>query len=106
MECKHDYYIRNNSNEGCWQCKVDKLQAELEKHRWIPVSERPPENIKDVLALRYSTWNRAYYDKETQKWYDASTNLCLDKVTHWMPIILPKPDGAVSSTEAQEGDNG
>ena len=58
-------------------------------HRWIPVAERSPENISDVLALRDSTWDRAYYDEQTQKWYDASTNLCLDKITHWKLIILP-----------------
>ena len=74
------------------------FQAELEKYRWIPVSERLPKVFKDVYCYR----SRAVLITTESLfcvlgWYNSSDR-CLenvegtiDLVTHWMPIpILPK----------------
>ena len=66
--------------------------AELEeKQRWIPVSERLPDNWESVLTIDISKSTRdmvtAFYNPETSLW---STHFSCDLwVTHWMP--LPEP---------------
>lgn len=66
--------------------------AELESaQRWIPVSERLPDNWKSVLTIDISKSTRdmatAFYNPETSLW---SNNFSWDSwVTHWMP--LPEP---------------
>lgn len=66
--------------------------AELEeKQRWIPVSERLPDNWESVLTIDISKSTQdvvtAFYNPETSRW---STHVSCDLwVTHWMP--LPEP---------------
>ena len=66
--------------------------AELEaERRWIPVSERLPDNWESVLTIDISKSTRdmvtAFYNPETSLW---STHVSCDLwVTHWMP--LPEP---------------
>ena len=66
--------------------------AELEvAQRWIPVSERLPDNWESVLTIDISKSTRdmvtAFYNPETSLW---STHFSCDLwVTHWMP--LPEP---------------
>ena len=67
--------------------------AELEAaQRWIPVSERLPDNWKPVLTIDMSESTRvpvpAFYDPETSLWTTHLPNYDL-WVTHWMP--LPEP---------------
>ena len=67
--------------------------AELEaERRWIPVSERLPDNWKPVLTIDMSESTRvpvpAFYDPETSLWSTHLPNYDL-WVTHWMP--LPEP---------------
>ena len=67
---------------------IEQLQAELEKHRWIPVSERLPESSGVVLVL-LSDGNiiqaiSAYW-VNYKGWLNQS-------ITHWKPIILPEPE--------------
>ena len=67
--------------------------AELEeKQRWIPVSERLPENWKSVLTIDISKSTQdmvtAFYNPETSLW---STHFSMYSdsdlwVTHWMPL--------------------
>ena len=67
--------------------------AELEAaQRWIPVSERLPENWKSVLTIDISKSTRdmvsAFYNPETSLW---STHFSMYSdsdlwVTHWMPL--------------------
>ena len=78
-------------------------EAEKQKPRWIPVTERSPENTE-----KYSTPTQFYedidadYDEETDEyyfpegWWEVIKNWdeysCVaieDTVTHWMP--LPEP---------------
>ena len=77
-----------------------RLGAEREKRRWIPVSERLPEESKRVLAAgRFDDIQVAYWDK--QKWY-----LVINRRPYnygplaWMP--LPEPYQLPVLTEAGE----
>ena len=68
---------------------IDELE---EKQRWIPVSERLPDNWESVLTIDISKSTRdmvtAFYDPETSLWSTHLPNYDL-WVTHWMP--LPEP---------------
>lgn len=74
------------------------LCDELDKHRWIPVSERLPEreNNKHCASSQVlcSTGNHSFvgrYDHKYKRWsLQLDGNIKLHGVTHWMPIILPK----------------
>ena len=61
--------------------------------KWIPVSEKLPEEYVNVLVfLRSLDWNSIYYSidhlMEDGQWWKASTSW-KHEVTHWMP--LPEP---------------
>lgn len=87
------------------QAEVEQLKAELEKHRWIPISERLPERLpkkgysQNVWVSDGKRVTEAWYVYEScfeHHNYWASDYhkrpLWLEKdVTHWKPIILPKP---------------
>lgn len=65
--------------------------SETTTHKWIPVTERLPEDIRHVLVYHKLSGcgycDRAWYDSDAQKWRSAlKMNM---KVTHWMP--LPEP---------------
>ena len=89
--------------------RIKELEAELEKSRWIPVSESLPNTMKPILfcwrpidyqqmphhkEIVVGTFN--YTDEQglhihtpekvwvNGKYYDIKTH-----ITHWMPIILP-----------------
>lgn len=96
--CKmHNTYP--NDNEPCWQCinkfGDDKLQAELEKHRWIPVSERLPEDGQ-FCHLYMPEFNsncpqKGWYLPDKKVWMTLlKSHNRTRKVTHWKPIILPE----------------
>ena len=65
---------------------IEELQSQLP--RWIPVSDRLPENDKTVLV-----WNRRnsreYFDV-----YDHGRWIILEweDITHWMPLPEPPKD--------------
>lgn len=84
-----------------WQTKLTKSMcgetlAELSKPRWIPVTERLPEDGSDVLAYLDSRITAANYYKET--WQDCVMGrLYLTEegfVTHWMPLPEPPKEEA------------
>jgi len=85
------------------------LASEREKHKWIPVSEKLPENGQTVLILHYGECGMATFDGnpenidgdsfypsfcfETSRWWWDENNYCNgsddDCPTHWQP--LPEP---------------
>lgn len=68
-------------------------QGKKDAAKWIPVSERLPENRGDVLLCR-KWWNEirnpqmGWYNEVSRGWFDLS-NREIRNVTHWMP--LPEP---------------
>ena len=92
---------------GCWGrwCarlikKNKQLEAELDKHRWIPVSERLPEEEKHPEAIGHSK-NVWCYDKSLRMpyWvdcYDVKYKVWLvsgkSGPACWMPIIPLEKD--------------
>ena len=78
--------------EGCRHRNIEIhfLQAVLKAHRWIPVSERLPEEGCYVLVTsgKYVTTDRYYGDESLGfTWQGESP---YHKHTHWKPIILPE----------------
>ncbi|KKM21497.1 hypothetical protein LCGC14_1634790 [marine sediment metagenome] len=76
--------------------ELDQLQAELDKHRWIPVEERLPKRhkVKEyrsnmVLVCGDNEAWRACWRYDYNQWMNADF-YGLQKPTHWKPIILPK----------------
>ncbi len=76
-----------------------RLRAELDKHRWIPVGERLPEErkhregfldglSKDVWVTDEKIIDKAFYNINTEKWICGQ--LMMGKITYWMPITLPQ----------------
>lgn len=68
--------------------------------KWIPVSERLPENKQTVLAIRkdgsmFIGYHITYID--TGRWHiwtaRNSTKLITQIVTHWMPLPMPPEEG-------------
>lgn len=86
---------------GCktWEDMADYLIANgVTVQRWIPVTERLPEDEFEVLAkTEYGGQVVAIYDSEHKEWQNWSDEyreyygFCgyMGKVTHWMP--LPEP---------------
>lgn len=82
-----------------WSRQIIELEsenAELEaERRWIPVSERMPDDWESVLTIDISKSTRdvvsAFYNPETSLW---STPFSSDLwVTHWMPLPEPPEKG-------------
>ena len=85
--------------------KVIKLQAKIEEleedNRWIPVNERLPELVidiphsKDVLLVHKRFGLQTGYYGTKYGWIIYGSYLSPDRyqkyITHWKPIILPKP---------------
>ena len=93
-------YVKSEDYE---ELKTEKkeLEAELDKHRWIPVSEKLPEDDSQVWICYEKTGYtyNAYYDQnvlhfsqKTWQIFDYSGGYRKAEVnpTHWKPIILPK----------------
>ena len=88
-------YITLLENDQLMKQRIAELEAriaELEaRQRWIPVSERLPDNWESVLTIDISKSTQdvvtAFYNPEISLW--ATHFSCDLWVTHWMP--LPEP---------------
>jgi len=91
----------------CIGAELERLQTELDKYRWIPVSERLPEvfeNIrhpcsKDVLLLTSNNgMHIGYYDKQ-KSWIIYGSREKPERyqalIACWKPIILPTEEKMV-----------
>ena len=61
----------------------------LERTRWIPCSERLPNDGEFVLAYKNGQFEVQEYEKRRNGWISGGWFWSLCTVTHWMP--LPKP---------------
>lgn len=68
--------------------QIDEQNKELEKHRWIPVSERLPEDDSSAYLFLHESGNVHQgipscdlYGPDGKLWHS---------ITHWKPIILPE----------------
>ena len=62
--------------------ELSKLKAQ---QRWIPVTERLPEDDDDVLIMSSGSISMGYYSVCNEYWADY-INVYYDDVTHWMPL--------------------
>lgn len=88
-----DKYGQEYDAEGIEALKMA-IKA-LERTRWIPVSERLPEDLEDVLVYDGVDMFVAWYDKRKLDW--RSTDANYDRTTSivaWQP--LPQPYKAES----------
>ena len=71
--------------------EIKELQAELGKHRWIPVEEKLPEkeNYVFIIGMPNGYASTALYHKKNRHWRRYSLPIKWT-VTHWKPIALPE----------------
>ena len=76
--------------------KVAQLQAELDKHRWIPVEEGLPkeENIGYLIKIQHMCPFVATFGGDC--FFDGIRGYNLESITHWKPIFLPEKFGHLS----------
>ena len=68
--------------------------------KWIPVTERLPEYMENVLVtdgvfsgMGWRDWYDCYDTKPREYWIAPSTNVNESNITHWMPLPEPPKDG-------------
>ena len=57
------------------------------KPKWIPVTERLPEQKGYYLVFSHGVIGTAYYGS---KWWTEDSRIYEPQITHWMPM-LPEP---------------
>lgn len=94
------YLVASKTQSSCRRkllVKAADAIEELSKPRWIPVTERLPENDQDVLVMvhwrDYQEDMMCYGRKYKTRWYlwngELGEILKGFDITHWMP--LPEP---------------
>ncbi len=106
MECKECRH--NKKGHNCFpalkgkRCRgaTDQLQTELDKHRWIPVTERLPKEGYVWFCYEKTGYTYdGYYQPQYKLWemFDPCGGYSKIDVgsppTHWKEIILPPTDG-------------
>ena len=91
------------TGDSCFGCKVYAVECEIRdkvyRNRWIPVSERLPDDKKVVLQVTIKrlkddyTWVQSLlWDYDKWKWWEESDDKVdeiIFEVTAWQP--LPEP---------------
>ena len=91
----------DNEYDGIESCvlvqELLELKAELDKHHWIPVAERPPQDKEYHYSAFYVVtdsidWTIAHYHIPYERWETVNSPYDLDmlEITHWKPMTLPK----------------
>lgn len=75
-------FAKDKTTERIGKCETCEVAAKLAQHRWIPVSERLPEDGQYILlANNYKVIGTNWYENTLRRF---------DGYTYWMPIILPE----------------
>ena len=88
FKCFHRKVCRAIDNQPCIECNQFTDANGVTVQKWIPVTERLPEECKEVLAYRFTgcevdscvSHKKAYWS------YDPVSDY---PVTHWMPLPTP-----------------
>jgi hypothetical protein len=76
--------------DECHQIKLSEPQLKtLRDLRWIPVSERLPEQGEDVLGFCSKIGKQVAHLTDESAWYWGTSGVLGYDATHWMP--LPEP---------------
>lgn len=54
--------------------------------KWIPVSERLPEDCETVLVYAVGYMELGWYDTDNGEWRSDEYTWDADEVTHWLPL--------------------
>jgi hypothetical protein len=90
--------VESSCGEGecCVSCLATKLHKEgVTIQKWIPVTERMPDNNESVLVyhddgmIRFGINKGGFADVVSTLYLKHNHHTCFSKVTHWMP--LPQP---------------
>ena len=84
---KWNLSTKNIEEDLTFEAEAKQLQAEVEKHRWIPVSERLPEDDKPCLILLIS--GNIIQGIPSCDLFGPD-GILWRSVTHWKPIVLPE----------------
>lgn len=75
-------------HESVCELAYRKLMAEIEKHRWFTVDERP-DNMPDQVICHWEDGTvETFSSQNIDEWNQAHPE---DKITHWM--FSPEPPG-------------
>ena len=87
LGCGHEH---NCSLQGCNILReaVAALREQGER-RWIPVTERLPDDAETVLTYKNGIIEVQVYKKMRNGWINGNWFWSMATVTHWMP--LPEP---------------
>lgn len=93
IECLENDSCRENNLDVSAKIILKDVLKELDKHRWTPVEERPPdEGINfDVADCRIGKTTTGYFIKKSGRWSLHGGGFGFH-VTHYRPIILPESE--------------
>ena len=101
---KWEFFYGQRAGRELWADKPTEVQNEdianfcrdlglvreaLERARWIPCSERLPEDEETVLTYKNGRFEVQEYEKGRNGWICGGWFWSLATVSHWMP--LPEP---------------
>ena len=84
------------------EAKINQLRAELDKYRWIPVSEGLPERTKEDWRPKFLIYNADGAAVQEWRHYDFGWDFdgFTGRPTHYMPV--PESPEPVLESEAKE----
>ena len=86
---------RSKSKRELLEKAADAIEELLQKTqqlpRWIPVTERLPEERTEVIAVttEYDVYICDFISSVKQFWTIPGDDLHIDDITHWMPLQEP-----------------
>lgn len=102
-DSKHEFELYCRTSEEGAKLK-EMLSSELEKHRWIPVSERLPITEKEMKCFDYKTVDVIGYDGRSVRPIEVQAgatgefwitldhdSLEITEITHWMKLPIEPP---------------